>query len=145
MASKPTPAIRKILYVGYEIDDSELVEKLKPVIGDKTSQLRSPIFTVHLYFRESNQPNMQSWYKQSAADSKITGYLRCVYIHETKKTLTIIGEVNIGSSIYYLTFVNDSGISLNNVKLFTNRGDFGKPIVLENKVPIDFKKCIKYD
>ena len=135
---------KRILYVGYQIDDADLAKKLEPIIGDKIARLRIEIYTVHLFYKESDQSSMLSWYGNGTTGQKIIGYLRSIYIHESKNVLTVVGIINIASGIYYITFVNDSNISLQNVKLFTNRGDFGKPIEIEDKIPIDFKKCIQY-
>lgn len=132
---------QKILYVGYQIVDNELASKLEPYISDKISRLRNDIYTVKHY--RDDQNTMQMWYNKNK-DKIITGYIKSIYIHETKNILTIVAIVNIESDIFYITLVNDSNIPLITVKTMTNRGDFGKPIELVDKIPVTMRKCIQY-
>jgi len=133
----------KIVYVGYKVDDENIVKKMEPIVGDYIIQFRPEIYTVRQYYRDTDQGSMRAWYNKNTND-KLIGYLRRIYIKEyrNRNTVTIVGEINVESGIYYITFVNGTNVPLQQVKLFVNRGDFGPAIELSEKLPIEMKKCI---
>lgn len=132
-----------IEYAGYEVSDSNLKEKLLPLLGEKTEHLRQSIFTVRHHCSDTPQDQIISWYRRNTG-VVITGYLRKIFVHESKRGFTIVGEITIESGIFYLTLANDNqGITLQNVKRLANNGSLGIPTVLDEKIPLELKKCMK--
>jgi hypothetical protein len=128
-----------LAYIGYKITDTNIASKLEPLIGEKVENLREEIYTVKDFCRDKN--NMLAWYKTNT-DTTIIGYLKKIYINQTKKTLVIVGEIAVNNDHLYITFVNDTNISLQSIKAHVNKGSFGEGKEVDPKVPIEMKKII---
>ena len=129
----------KILYVGYSLSEPKIAEILEPIIGMRILLLKNEIFAVHFYHRKCGQKDMLAWYNRES-DLVHTGYVHSIYIIDGKKAKVVVGKVEINSKFYYMTLVNDSNISPQQVKKMAEEEKIGKVITLEQKLELKFKK-----
>lgn len=142
----PPPPHQYVIYVGYQLQDEHLREKLMPVFGERVKLFMPEAMVAHMYYRDANitQAQMETWYRRGAS-GKQTGYLRGYFIRESSNNLTVVGDVTIGSQQYYLLMASTTKMKPFNIRLQAIRGEFGAKVELAEKIPLEFIKCIHRD
>ncbi len=139
-------AAKRILHVGYEVDDVEsLLARLLPFVDELTLDrvFGPPYFVVHFH-RDSQQHYLANWYEH--AEQKRTCVIRSIRASvSNKKQHTLVAEVMMDGKLFYMVLANDSNMCPLEVKRNANAGNFGEPTVCgESGIVASLRKKITF-
>ncbi len=130
----------RLLHVGFMVPLNELMsenETLERELGHLN--LRFNVYSAALFYKDSNQDSLHSWFEQRKRSSRI-GYFRAYY--STKKGDTII-EMDVDGKQFYLIASSSTAKPPNELKRDVFRGLFGerKQFAERLQVPCFSYKC----
>ena len=129
----------KVIYVGYELNDPEYQKKMELIIGDNVDKLNHKIITSHAHFTNTPQQNMINWYEKNK-DDNVIGNIKNYYKYETRNVFILVCEININMIRYHVIFANTRNETPITIKGMIDNGSFGKPVILEDPIKLNFKK-----
>ena len=127
-------SLKRIIHVGYVLDDPELKSKLEPFIGDRVNDLKSKVYTATLFYRHSSQSDMSCWFRKKSRKGTLKGYLKQVYIVDKY----VVGVIVVDGRYEYITLVCLARTPPVCVKQLANSGQLGEPAIIEEIVELLF-------
>lgn len=119
------------VHVGFKVDREEIISKLKSHIPEKyIDEIKNTISIATIYFTEQDPIFMDNFYKKYL-DKQVTGYLKKLYVRETKKNFLLAATIVIMGKWYYIS-INHNNVSPYMLKKMVNRNQLGEGIDLEN-------------
>ena len=128
-------------FTGYHVFLDEKIDVIATLDEKITSDIlkemkQSPRLVAALHSREGATENaLILWYNKKSI-TKHEGILKSIYIHHTKKSMFIIGQIYFDGMPLTIVLYNPENLNPVELKCSANRGVYGKPVVLSESIKL---------